>query len=169
MSKSPSTVIAYVGLGSNLGDAINNVKHAIERLGTLPMTSLEKQSSLFRSAPIDADGDDFINAVVQVNTTLPAIDLLRELQRIENEFGRERPHVNAPRTLDLDILLYGQQKLVSTGLVVPHPRLTRRAFTLIPLLQLDPFISIPGSGPAHSFVPDVVNQRITKIAEQENS
>lgn len=168
MSKPVATVTAFVGLGSNLGDAVDHVKRAIVRLGMLPLTRLEQQSSLFRSAPIDAEGDDFINAVVRLQTSLAATELLRELQQLENDFGRERPHVNAPRTLDLDILLYGEQKITSATLVVPHPRLIRRAFALIPLLQIDPFIAIPGFGPAHAFVPDVVDQKISKIAEQGN-
>ena len=157
-------VTAYIGLGSNLGDGIGHVKRAIKQLSELPMSTLDLQSSLFRSTPIDATGDDFVNAVVRLQTRLPATDLLRELQQIENDFGRERPYVNAPRTMDLDILLYGEQRITSNTLSVPHPRLTQRAFVLIPLLQIDPFISIPGLGPAHAFVPDVVNQQIRKIA-----
>lgn len=164
MSPPSATVAAYIGLGSNLGDAVEHIKRAIERLGTLPNTSLDLQSALYRSAPIDAAGDDFVNAVVRLQTGLPASDLLRELQQIENDFGRDRPYANAPRTLDLDILLYGEQRMASDTLVVPHPRMTRRAFVLIPLLQIDPFITIPGLGPAHAFVPDVVSQQIRKIA-----
>lgn len=163
MNPPSATVAAYIGLGSNLGDAVEHIKQAIERLGKLPKTALDLQSSLFRSAPVDAAGDDFVNAVVRLQTGLSAPDLLRELQQVENDFGRERPYVNAPRTLDLDILLYGEQHSSSDTLVVPHPRLTQRAFVLIPLLQIDPFIAIPGLGPAHAFVPDVVSQQIRKI------
>jgi 2-amino-4-hydroxy-6-hydroxymethyldihydropteridine diphosphokinase len=89
--------------------------------------------------------------------------LLQELQAIEQAFGRERPYLNAPRKLDLDILLYGQQKISTDSLVVPHPRLTQRAFALIPLLQIDPLIAIPGQGPAHRFVANVAGQAIQKI------
>jgi len=128
------------------------------------MRTLDLQSSLFRSAPIDATGDDFINAVVRLQTRLPATDLLHELKQIENDFGRERPYVHAPRTLDLDLLLYGEQRIATDALSVPHPRMTQRAFVLIPLLQIDPFVTIPGLGPAHAFVPDVVSQQIRKIA-----
>lgn len=156
-------VATYLGLGSNLGDAVEHVKRAIERLGTLPMSTLDLQSSLFRSTPIDAAGDDFVNAVVRLQTTLSAPEMLRELQQIENDFGRERPYPNAPRTLDLDILLYGEQIISSDTLLVPHPRLTQRAFVLIPLLQIDPFIAIPGLGQAHTFVPNVVSQQIRKV------
>ena len=153
----------YIGFGSNLGDARGNVQHAILRLGQLPSTSLGAQSSLFRTAPIDAGGDDYINAVARIDTGLPAPDLLQALQAIEQDFGRERPYLNAPRTLDLDILLYGQQTIASDTLTVPHPRLTQRAFALIPLLQIDPFITIPGMGAAHTFVSGVAGQAIQKI------
>lgn len=153
----------YIGIGSNLGDARDNVQRAIVRLGQLPDTRLDAQSSLFRTAPIDAGGDDYINAVARIETSLPTLDLLHALQAIELDFGRERPYLNAPRTLDLDILLHGQQSIASDLLTVPHPRLTQRAFALIPLLQLDPFIRIPGLGPAHAFVSGVATQAITKI------
>jgi 2-amino-4-hydroxy-6-hydroxymethyldihydropteridine diphosphokinase len=156
-------VVAFVGIGSNLGDARGNVQRAILRLEKLPDTRLAGQSSLFRTAPIDAGGDDYVNAVARIDTRLPAQQLLQELQAIEQEFGRERPYPNAPRTLDLDILLYGQQSIRTDALIVPHPRLTQRAFALIPLLQLDPLIAIPCKGAAHSFVPDVAGQAIQKL------
>jgi 2-amino-4-hydroxy-6-hydroxymethyldihydropteridine diphosphokinase len=158
-----AAVLAYVAIGSNLGDAHGNVQRAILRLEQLPDTRLRGQSSLFITAPIDAGGDDYFNAVAGIETTLPAARLLQELQAIEQDFGRERPYRNAPRTLDLDILLYGQQTITTESLTVPHPRLTERAFALIPLLQLDPFIAIPGKGPAHSFVPGVAAQAIKKV------
>jgi 2-amino-4-hydroxy-6-hydroxymethyldihydropteridine diphosphokinase len=156
-------VSAYVGIGSNLGDARDNVQRAILQLDKLRKTRLSTQSSLFRTAPIDADGDDYINVVARIDTQLPAHELLQELQAIEQAFGRERPYLNAPRKLDLDILLYGQQKISTDSLVVPHPRLTQRAFALIPLLQIDPLIAIPGQGPAHRFVANVAGQAIQKI------
>ena len=121
------------------------------------------QSSQFRTAPVDASGDDYVNAVVQLATTLNAATLLGHLQRIEQVFGRERPFPNAPRTLDLDLLLFGQHQMDTATLIVPHPRLTERAFTLIPLLQLDPFLTIPGRGPALQFVAGVAGQVISKI------
>jgi 2-amino-4-hydroxy-6-hydroxymethyldihydropteridine diphosphokinase len=156
-------VTAYIGIGSNLGDARSNVEQAIPQLEQLPSTRLTGQSSLFRTAPIDANGDDYINAVARIDTLLPAQQLLQALQAIELALGRERPYANAPRTLDLDILLYGQQKILSDSLTVPHPRLTQRAFALIPLLQIDPLIAIPDQGPAHAFVPGVAGQAIRKI------
>jgi 2-amino-4-hydroxy-6-hydroxymethyldihydropteridine diphosphokinase len=156
-------VLAYIGIGSNLGDAQGNVQRAILRLARLPDTRLSGQSSLFHTAPIDAGGDDYINAVACVDTRLTAPQLLEQLQAIEQDFGRERPFPNAPRTLDLDILLFGQQTIRTQSLTVPHPRMTERAFALIPLLQIDPFIAIPGKGPAHSFVAGVAGQAIQKL------
>lgn len=155
--------IAYIGIGSNLGDARRHVEQAIDALGRLAQTRLTGQSSLFRTAPVDAGGDDYINAVARLETGLPAQDLLAALQDVEQSFGRERPYPNAPRTLDLDILLYGAETIATGTLTVPHPRLTERAFALIPLLQLDPFAMIPGAGPAHSFAPRVAGQAIRKI------
>jgi 2-amino-4-hydroxy-6-hydroxymethyldihydropteridine diphosphokinase len=156
-------VNAYVGIGANLGDAIASVKLAIAKLADLPTTRVCAQSSLFRTAPIEAGGDDYVNAVARIETALDAHTLLGALQALEAEFGRERPYVNAPRTLDLDILLYGNRCISTESLTVPHPRLTQRAFALIPLLQIDPLIAIPGKGPAHQFVPDVAGQAISRI------
>lgn len=157
------SVTAYVGLGANLGDAAANVRAALARLARLPDTRLLAESGLFASAPIDAGGDDYVNAVAQLDTRLDAARLLTELQAIEQEFGRQRPYRNAPRTLDLDLLLYGSEQIATDTLTVPHPRLTGRAFALLPLLQLDPFITIPGAGPAHQFAPGVAGQTIRKL------
>ncbi len=162
-SQQAAQVQAYIGLGANLGDARRQVQDAIAQLQNLPETRFSAQSSLFRSAPIDADGDDYVNAVVQLETRLPAEDLLLALQAIEQDFGRQRSYVNAPRTLDLDLLLYGDQTIATNTLQVPHPRMTERAFVLIPLLQIDPLIEIPGHGPAHQFAPAVADQIIARI------
>lgn len=157
-------VTAYVGIGANLGDALGSVQRAILQLDRLPATRLSAQSSLFRSAPIDAGGGDYVNAVVRLDTQLAAERLLAELQAIEQASGRERSYRNAPRTLDLDLLLYGRDVIASDALTVPHPRMTQRAFVLIPLLQIDPLVNIPGKGPAHAFAPGVMAQAIQKIA-----
>ena len=156
-------VTAYIGLGANLGDPQTSVERAIAALNSIPHTSVTAQSSLFCTAPIDATGDDYVNAVAQIATTLPAIDLLAALQQVENAAGRQRPYPNAPRVLDLDLLLYGTEIIRSATLTVPHPRLTERAFTLIPLLQIDALIHIPGRGPAHDFVAGIAGQSIRKI------
>ena len=160
---SQAWTVCYIGIGSNLGDARDNVERAAHRLANIRDTRFVGQSSLFRTAPLEANGDDYINAVARVDTRLTASQLLQALQAIEQDFGRERPYPNAPRTLDLDLLLYGSQTISTAPLTVPHPRLTQRAFVLIPLLQLDPLIVIPGRGPAHEFVPAVAGQAIRKI------
>lgn len=155
---------ALIGIGANLGDARLSVEQAIVRLAQLPQTDLTAQSSLFLTAPVDAQGDDYVNAVVELSTALAPLALLRALQELELAFGRERPYRNAPRTLDLDLLLYGDQQIEHEHLTVPHPRMTERAFVLLPLLQLDPFITIPGKGAAHQFAPLVADQAIRKLA-----
>jgi 2-amino-4-hydroxy-6-hydroxymethyldihydropteridine diphosphokinase len=131
-------VTAYVGLGANLGQAEQTVRNAISRIAQLPQTSLTKQSSLYRSAPVDAGGPDFINAVVEVSTSLTAPELLSQLQAIELAAGRQRPYRNAPRTLDLDLLLFGDARIDSERLQVPHPRMKQRAFVLRPLAEIAP-------------------------------
>ena len=156
-------VSAYVGIGANLGDPAQTVRSAIAALQELADTRLSASSSLFASAPIDAGGSDFVNAVARIDTGLAAETLLSELQKIEQAFGRERPFRNAPRTLDLDLLLYGQAQIQSSSLEVPHPRMTGRAFVLKPLLELDAAIYIPGKGQAQDFLSDVQDQRIQAI------
>jgi 2-amino-4-hydroxy-6-hydroxymethyldihydropteridine diphosphokinase len=131
-------VTAYVGLGANLGDAGQAVRDAIEQLRKLPGTTVAAKSSLYRTAPLDSSGPDFVNAVAQLSTSLTAPDLLRELQRIENAAGRERPYRNAPRTLDLDLLLFGSARIDSPKLQVPHPRMHLRAFVLVPFAEIAP-------------------------------
>lgn len=131
-------VLAYVGLGANLGNAAQAVRDAIAALAVTPSVSLVQASGLYRSAPVDANGPDYINAVACISTTLNAPALLRALQAIENSAGRERPYRNAPRTLDLDLLLYGDAHINSPDLTVPHPRMWKRAFVLLPLTQVAP-------------------------------
>jgi len=129
---------AYIALGANLGGARATVLQAIKDLASLPQTHLLRSSSLYRSAPVDATGPDFINAVAEVATALSPQQLLTELQQLEQAAGRQRPYRNAPRTLDLDILLYGDLKLDSPTLVIPHPRMGARAFVLVPLAEIAP-------------------------------
>ncbi|MDC8759590.1 2-amino-4-hydroxy-6-hydroxymethyldihydropteridine diphosphokinase [Janthinobacterium fluminis] len=155
--------VAYIGIGANLGDARGNVEDALARLALLPACTLLAASSLYRTAPIDAGGDDYINAVARIETTLPAEALLTALHAIEARHGRERPYRNAPRTLDLDLLLYGAAQIASATLQVPHPRLGERAFVLVPLLELAPAIAIPGIGPARGLLAAVAGQAIDKL------
>ena len=131
-------VLACVGLGANLGDAAQAVRDAITSLAATPGVSLVQASSLYRSAPVDATGPDYINAVACIATTLTAPALLRVLQAIEQAAGRKRPYRNAPRTLDLDLLLYGDARVASPELTVPHPRMGERAFVLLPLREIAP-------------------------------
>ncbi|RXZ33953.1 2-amino-4-hydroxy-6-hydroxymethyldihydropteridine diphosphokinase [Oxalobacteraceae bacterium CAVE-383] len=156
-------VIAYIGIGANLGDARASVALAIERLAQLPASRPLRHSSLYRSAPFEADGGDYINAVAAITTTLAPLQLLAELQAIEQAFGRERPYFHAPRTLDLDLLLYGGQRIATPLLTVPHPGLTLRAFVLLPLLEIAPDLAIPALGPARGFAAKVGDQRIERL------
>jgi 2-amino-4-hydroxy-6-hydroxymethyldihydropteridine diphosphokinase len=156
-------MIAYIGVGANLGDARATVEDALARLGVLPATALLRRSSAWRSAPIDSSGDDYVNAVACIDTTLTPADLLAALQAIELAHGRERPYRNAPRTLDLDLLLYGDEVIDTAALQVPHPRLHQRAFVLAPLLEIAPGVEIPGYGPAGPLLAAVADQAISKI------
>ena len=131
-------VRAFVGLGANLGDAPATVRWAMDAIGALPGCRLVARSPLYRSAPLQASGPDFLNAVVEVATALSAPDLLAHLMELEQQAGRERPYRNAPRTLDLDLLLYGQARIDSPLLTVPHPRMMERAFVLRPLADIAP-------------------------------
>jgi len=131
-------VTAYIALGANLGDAVAAVGQAMDAIGSLAHTQVTRRSSLYRTAPIDASGPDYINAVVEVSTALPAPLLLEQLQRLEQGAGRERSYRNAPRTLDLDLLLYGDAQLQSPALTIPHPRMAGRAFVLVPLAEIAP-------------------------------
>jgi len=136
MSASP--VIACVALGANLGDAVATVNQALRDVAALPHTQLLKASSLYRSAPYEAQGPEFINAVAMLQTHLSALDLLHALQALELQSGRERPYKNAPRTLDLDVIFYGEAVLSSPELTLPHPRWAERAFVLMPLAEVWP-------------------------------
>jgi 2-amino-4-hydroxy-6-hydroxymethyldihydropteridine diphosphokinase len=156
-------MIAYVGIGANLGDAQGAVADALARLARLPGSTLVAQSASYRTAPIDSPGDDYINAVACLDTALPAHELLAALFDIEQAHGRERPYRNAPRTLDLDLLLYGDQVIDTPTLTVPHPRMLERAFVLAPLLEIAPGVTVPGYGPARDFAAAVAGQTITRL------
>jgi len=157
-------MIAYIGIGANLGDAAANVDDALARLAALPGTALPARSGKYRSAPIDSIGDDYVNAVACIDTPLSAPALLDALHGIELAHGRERPYRNAPRTLDLDILLYGDERIDLPQLHVPHPRMLERAFVLVPLLEIAPAIVVPGRGPASAYLAAVADQDIVRLA-----
>lgn len=153
----------YIGLGANLGDAKARVLAAIDDCAALPGCHLSARSSLYRTAPVDAGGDDYVNAVLRLSTTLEPAVLLDGLQAIEARHGRERPYRNAPRTLDLDILLFGDRVIDTPRLTVPHPRLHERAFVLRPLAELDPALQLPVLGPLAPWLALVADQRIDPI------
>lgn len=132
------TVQAFVAIGANLGDAEAAVKAAMAAIGALQRTQVTARSSLYRSEPVDAEGPDFINAVVAVRTGLDAEQFLVALQRLETLAGRERPFPNAPRTLDLDLLMHGNSVIDTPALTLPHPRMRERAFVLKPLAEIAP-------------------------------
>jgi 2-amino-4-hydroxy-6-hydroxymethyldihydropteridine diphosphokinase len=157
---------AWVGIGANLGDARAQVEDALARLARLPGVRLLRASSLYRSAPIDSSGDDYVNAVAELDTALGAHALLAQLHAIEQAHGRERPYRNAPRTLDLDLLLYGDQVIANApALIVPHPRMHERAFVLAPLAELAPGLEIPGRGRVADLLPGVAGQAIERMQE----
>jgi len=140
---------AYVGLGTNLGaDLLATLTQAARALAALPGTRLLALSSAWRSAPVDAGGPDFLNAVAALETVLAPFELLDALQAIEHAHGRERPYRNAPRTLDLDLLLHGDTVMDTPRLSLPHPRLGERAFVLRPLLEIAPELAGLASGDA---------------------
>jgi 2-amino-4-hydroxy-6-hydroxymethyldihydropteridine diphosphokinase len=136
-------VTAYVAVGANLGDALQTVRASMAALDPLPGSCGSQRSRLYRTAPFEAHGPDFINAVVRLETRLSAPDLLDALQALENQAGRLRPYPNAPRTLDLDLLMYGHARMDSPRLTLPHPRLWERAFVVHPLADLAPELVTP--------------------------
>lgn len=156
-------VLAFIGLGANLGDAEASVRAAAGRLAALPDTWAEGLSRLYRTPAWGVQAQpDFINAVAAIRTGLPAPALLDALLAIERDFGRDRGREQrwGPRTLDLDLLLYGRQVLDVPGLQVPHPRLHERAFALVPLLDVAPDAWIPGIGHARDAVSGLEKSNI---------
>lgn len=156
---------AFIGLGANLGDTRAALRAAFAAIAALPRTRLKARSSLYRTAPVDAGGPDYLNAVALIETELDAHELLAHLLAIEARLGRERLYPNAPRTLDLDLLLYADAQIESPTLCVPHPRLHTRAFVLAPLAEIAPRLSIPGRGAVADLLPGVADQPIERIAE----
>lgn len=153
----------WIGLGANLGDAESTLRAALASLATLPSTVLRRHSRFYRTAPVDAGGPDYVNAVAELASALTPLALLDALQSLEQAHGRARPYRNAPRTLDLDLLLWGEQSLTSPRLTLPHPRLHERAFVLVPLAELATETPIPGLGTVQDWLPTVREQRIAPI------
>ena len=146
-----------VAFGANLGEAQATVLQAILDVGALATSQLVKASSLYASAPHEAAGPEFVNAVAMYDTDLPPLALLDALQNLEKTAGRERPYLNAPRTLDLDIIFYGDIALDSPRLTLPHPRWQKRAFVLVPLAEISPDKVSP------ALLSSVANQSVRRI------
>jgi 2-amino-4-hydroxy-6-hydroxymethyldihydropteridine diphosphokinase len=154
----------FVGLGANVGEPETQVLRAFEALAKVPGTRVLAASSLYRSAPVGVGAQpDFVNAVARIETSLSARALLEELLATEARFGRTRAFPGAPRTLDLDLLLYGDHVIDEPGLVVPHPRMHERAFVLAPLAEIAPEVAIPGKGRVLTLLATLGNQKILKI------
>lgn len=159
-----SAVTAYVALGSNLENPSRQLRSGLEALAALPGTRLTRVSSLYRSAPVGyADQPDFVNAVAAIETSLSPRELLDALLAIERRHGRVRDFPNAPRTLDLDIVAYGDRVVEEPGLAIPHPRMQERAFVVIPLAEIAPDALIPGRGVVRDLVENVDRASVTRI------
>jgi 2-amino-4-hydroxy-6-hydroxymethyldihydropteridine diphosphokinase len=154
---------ACIGLGANLGDARATLHMAVAALAALPESQLFASSAHYRSAPVDAVGPDFVNAVVLLDTRLTPLALLAALQAIELQHGRERPYRHAPRTLDLDLLLYGDARIELPTLQVPHPRGHQRAFVLAPLAELVPDLVWPQQGPVVRLLAALPDQPVERL------
>ncbi len=158
--------IAYIGFGSNLGDSMAILAMTKNEISAVEGFSLIRLSPLYRSTPIDVPDsqDDFLNAVFEIETTLDADTVLMELNNIENRHGRSRGEVkNLARTLDLDLLLFGNRIMKSKTLILPHPRIYQRAFVLFPLFDLSPELEIPGQGKVQDLLGNVRDQEIRQL------
>jgi len=161
-----SVVTAFVALGSNLDDPSGHIRRAFEALAGLPKTRLVRRSSLYRNPPSGyRDQPDFVNAVAQIETRLGPRELLDQVLAIEQVHGRVRAAPNGPRTLDLDILLYGDRTVHEPGLTIPHPRMLERAFVLVPLAEIAPDATLPGSGRAVDLARTVNASGLIKLPE----
>ena len=156
-------MLAWLGLGANLQQPLAQLKEAIRRINQTAGIELLQTSSFYRTPPWgDEDQPDFINAVVQVETSLAPLELLRQMQSIENDMGRVRKDRHwGPRMIDIDVLMHGNQTMDSQALMLPHPRMHERAFVLLPLCELDPAIEIPGRGRAVEFLDELGHAGIT--------
>lgn len=155
---------AYIALGSNLQDPQQQVERALETIAKTPNIQLIKASSLYKTAPVGYDNQpDFINAVAEIKTNLTPLDLLHTLLKIEQQHGRERPFPNAPRVLDLDVLLYEDIVINTPELTLPHPRMHARGFVMLPLAEIAPKISIGSYGYADDLAAKCDNQGVSKL------
>lgn len=152
-----SPVTAYLGLGANLGDRTGSIHLAVKELDALPTTEVMRVSSLYETAPVGvANQPDFLNAVAEVQTCLGPEDLLAAILHLEKKMGRTRTERWGPRVIDIDVLLYGDQKIDVPGLTVPHPRLRERAFALVPLAEIAPTLALPGETQSVSEIANIL-------------
>ncbi|MBM3348039.1 MAG: 2-amino-4-hydroxy-6-hydroxymethyldihydropteridine diphosphokinase [Betaproteobacteria bacterium] len=159
----PGAIQAFIGIGANLGDPQEQVRIAFRALATLPDTRLLATSAIYRTSPVGAAGQpDYFNAVARLETRLAPAVLLAGLLEIEGCYGRVRTTRNAPRTLDLDLLLYGALRIDQPGLNVPHPRMHLRRFVLEPLAEIAPAAEVPGRGSASQLLAAVMEQAVTR-------
>ncbi len=165
-----SPVLAYIGLGANLGEKAKTLCKAIEAIASLADTECVATSSFYKTAPVCATGDDYVNAVLTIKTILSARELLHELQKIETHFGRVRPKgiVNAPRTIDLDLLLYGNVKSEDSELLLPHPRMKERAFVLVPLKEITSGDFLLEGKTLNEWIGKTLNQRTERLEERKD-
>jgi 2-amino-4-hydroxy-6-hydroxymethyldihydropteridine diphosphokinase len=162
-----SRVTAFVGLGSNLDDPPARIRRALQALAALPGTQVVRRSSLYRNPPVgDPDQPDFVNAVAEIETGLAPRELLGELLTIERAHGRVRDRPDGPRTLDLDLLLYGERTVHEPGLTIPHPRMLARAFVLMPLAEIAPEAVVPEQGRIAELVRNVDTSGMIRLAEE---
>ena len=161
----PAAVTAFIALGSNIDGPEQQIGRGLSEIGALPQSRLARVSSLYRSAPVGyRNQPDFINAVAAVETTLAPRALLDQLLAIERAHGRVREFPNAPRTLDLDIILYGVSALQEPGLAIPHPRMHERAFVIVPLVEIAPDATVPGRGRASDLLAGVDAANVARLA-----
>jgi 2-amino-4-hydroxy-6-hydroxymethyldihydropteridine diphosphokinase len=164
-----SPITAFIALGSNLGDPAGQIRSALRALDKLPDTRLLRQSSFYRNPPAGyLDQPEFVNAVAEIETRLAPRDLLEQLLAIERAHGRVRDFPNGPRTLDLDILLYGERTVREPGLTIPHPRMLERAFVLVPLVEIAPETVVPGGARISDLVRGVDASSMIKLPEAGN-
>jgi 2-amino-4-hydroxy-6-hydroxymethyldihydropteridine diphosphokinase len=167
VSRQPPIVTVFVALGGNIGDPPAQIRSALRALAALPDTRLVRQSSLYRNPPAGGlDQPEFVNAVAQIETRIGPRELLDRLLEIERAHGRERDYPNAPRTLDLDILLYGGRVVHEPGLAIPHPRMPERAFVLVPLAEIAPDIEVPGRGRVADLLGAVDASGMIRLADR---
>lgn len=157
---------AYIGLGGNIGDSRQILTDAVVCLAQYPTITITSRSCFYISSPVDAPGGDYINNVISVDTNLEPLPLLKVCQAVEQHFGRERPFEKAPRTLDIDLLIYEDVSHNTPELILPHPRITERMFVLLPLLEIDSEISLPKHGKLKDKLPDLSWQKIERLQNQ---